>query len=164
LPYSLTTHLDYSLWANRRLAETLAPVSEALFGQVIVSSFPSLKKTVLHIWDAEQIWLNRLKGVSLAAFPSESFRGDKEAVIGGMLKTSAELSEFVAGQPKEFLRSTIRYTNLKGEPFENVAEDLLYHVVNHGSYHRGQATTMLRQLGVRNILSMDIIFYLRDRK
>jgi uncharacterized damage-inducible protein DinB len=164
MPYSIITHLNYSLWANRRLAETLAPVSEDLFEKEIVSSFPSLKKTVLHLWDAEQIWLNRLKGLSPGAFPSASFKGNKEAVLEGMLKTSAELLDFISGQPKEFPGSTIRYTNLKGEPFENVAEDLLYHVVNHGSYHRGQATTLLRQLGVNGILSMDIIVYLRTLK
>jgi uncharacterized damage-inducible protein DinB len=41
---------------------------------------------------------------------------------------------------------------------------MLTHVVNHGSYHRGQLTTMFRQLGVEPARSMDLIRYYRERQ
>jgi uncharacterized damage-inducible protein DinB len=38
---------------------------------------------------------------------------------------------------------------------------MVQHVVNHASYHRGQITTMLRQLGAPPAKPMDMIAYYR---
>ena len=73
------------------------------------------------------------------------------------VNSSRQLLSFVELRGEAFIQSKISYKNLKGESFEN-------NLVNHGTYHRGQVTTMLRELGVTHLASTDIIFYLRTLK
>lgn len=80
------------------------------------------------------------------------------------VNSSRQLLSFVELRGEAFIQSKISYKNLKGESFENEVEPLSYHLVNHGTYHRGQVTTMLRELGVTHLASTDIIFYLRTLK
>ena len=55
------------------------------------------------------------------------------------------------------------YKLLNGQPGKSSFWQMLQHVVNHGSYHRGQVTTMLRQLGAAPAKSTDLITFYRER-
>ena len=70
------------------------------------------------------------------------------------LEVEHEQAEFVAGLSEESLRTVIEYVNTKGESFAYPLWQMLQHVVNHASYHRGQVTTLLRQLGAAPPKSM----------
>lgn len=164
MSYSIQQHLTYSIWAAERLKETLDTVDESILFAEVKSSFPSIAKTLLHAWDAEVIWLKRLQGVSLDSWPSQNFKGGKKELLEGIVQSARDLSAFVESKGVDYVSTTVQYKNLKGDSFENQVEDLLFHVVNHGTYHRGQVTTLLHQLGVTKIQSMDIIFYLRTLK
>jgi uncharacterized damage-inducible protein DinB len=164
MAYTLHQHLSYSVWATTRLAETLQPVDEKILHTEVKSSFSSIAKTLLHMWDAETIWLKRMQGVSPTSWPSQNFSGTNEDIFQGVINSSKQLLNFIESKEADFPQSKISYRNLKGELFEDIVEDLLFHVVNHGSYHRGQVTTLLHELGVNKIQSMDIIFYLRSLK
>jgi uncharacterized damage-inducible protein DinB len=63
-----------------------------------------------------------------------------EEVEKGMLSYVHSLNE-------EQLQTTFTFLNFKGEPVSNVLWQALQHLVNHGTYHRGQITSMIRQLG-----------------
>ncbi len=164
MPYTLHQHLSCSVWATARLAETLLPVDEKILRAAVRSSFSSIAKTLLHLWDAEVIWLKRMQGISPISWPSQNFSGTRDDLINGVTSSSKELLLFIVSKGVDFLRSKISYKNLKGDSFEGVVEDLLLHIVNHGSCHRGQVTTLLHELGVTRIQRMDIIFYLRSLK
>ena len=56
---------EYNLWANQRLAAVIETLSDGQLHAEIVSSFPSIMKTVLHIWDSQLIWIGRVEGLSL---------------------------------------------------------------------------------------------------
>jgi uncharacterized damage-inducible protein DinB len=163
MSYTIQQHLAYSMWATERLKETLDAVDESILFAEVKSSFPSIAKTLLHGWDAEVIWLKRLQGVSLDSWPSQNFKGGKKELLEGIVLSAKNLADFVESKGVDYLASSVTYKNLKGDSFENRVEDMLFHVVNHGTYHRGQVTTLLHQLGVTKIQSMDIIFYLRSR-
>ncbi|MCE2996603.1 MAG: DinB family protein [Cyclobacteriaceae bacterium] len=162
MSYTIQQHLTYSVWATERLKETLEAVDEAILFAETKSSFPSIAKTLLHAWDAEVIWLKRLQGISLDSWPSQNFKGGKKELLEGIVQSAKNLAEFVESKGVGYLSTSVTYKNLKGDSFENQVEDMLFHVVNHGTYHRGQVTTLLHQLGVTKIQSMDIIFYLRE--
>ncbi len=164
MSYTIGQHLAYSVWATERLKETLDAVDETLLFAEVKSSFSSIAKTLLHAWDAEVIWLKRLQGVSLDSWPSQNFKGGKKELLEGIVQSARDLSAFVESKGVDYVSTTVQYKNLKGDSFENQVEDMLFHVVNHGTYHRGQVTTLLHQLGVTKIQSMDIIFYLRTLK
>lgn len=162
MAYSLKRHLAYNEWANTKIADVLREVDDTIFFQDNKSSFPSIAKTVLHIWDAQHIWVKRMQGSSVSKWPSASFKGSKDDSLNGLIESSSELSSFLNSKPKTFLSTSYPYKNMKGEPFENTYEDTLFHVVNHGTYHRGQIITMLREAGFKQLPSTDLIHYLRS--
>jgi len=162
MAYSLKKHLAYNEWANTKIADVLREVEDQIFFQDNKSSFPSIAKTVLHIWDAQHIWVSRMQGSSLSKWPSASFKGSKDDSLNGLIESSSELSAFIRAKPKSFLSTLYAYKNMKGEPFENTYEDTLFHVVNHTTYHRGQIVTMLRDAGLKILPTTDLIHYLRS--
>jgi uncharacterized damage-inducible protein DinB len=116
------------------------------------------------MWDAEVVWLKRFQGESLTDWPSKDFKGTTDDLLNGVVNSSKDIQAIVASGGEAFVKGKVRYKNLKGNEFEDDVEYLLYHVVNHGTYHRGQITTMLRELNVTDLVSTDIIFYWRSLK
>jgi uncharacterized damage-inducible protein DinB len=162
--YSIQKHLQYNAWADGKIAEILSNVDEKLLDKEVVSSFPSVRKTVFHIWDAEQLWLGRLKGETLKGWPSANFKGDTKALMEGYRSTSRELADLAGTKQPDYFAGVITYKNTKGIEFSNSIADILFHVVNHGSFHRGQLITMLRQLGVEKFPAQDLIAYVREQQ
>jgi uncharacterized damage-inducible protein DinB len=74
------------------------------------------------------------------------------------------MREQLARLGPEAVERTIEYQDLRGNDRSDVLWQMLQHVVNHGTYHRGQITTMLRQLDVAPPKSMDLIAFYRERK
>jgi uncharacterized damage-inducible protein DinB len=162
MSYSVIQHLRYNAWANSRIADLLSPLDDELFYEEAQSSFPSIAKTLLHIWDAETVWMLRMKGTSLGAMPSLKFTGTRQELMDGFTKSSSDLVTFIESRGEAYLSEKYSYKNLKGDPFTDMVEDTLFHVVNHGTYHRGQITTMLRCKTITTLVSTDLIHYLRS--
>lgn len=55
----------------------------------------------------------------------------------------------------------IKYTNSKGSAFENTIRDMLFHIINHSTYHRGQIATYCKLDNITPLVT-DYIFYKRD--
>jgi len=161
--YAIHKHLTFNVWANSQLADVLRSVDDAIYFAENKSSFSSIANTVLHTWGAQFIWLKRMQGESLGAFPHIGVK-DKTVALDGLVKSSEEIQQFVASKDEAFLTSTYAYKNLKGDPFEDSYEETLFHVVNHSTYHRGQVITMLRLAGVEQVVGTDLIHYLRSLK
>ena len=168
MPYTMISHLTYSVWATAKLSEILENVDESILKINTPSSFPTIEKTILHIWDAELIWFKRLQGESLLDWPSKDFVGDRETLIAGWIDNCIALKEYVESQGEGYLSTVIDYKNTSGKAYSNTVEEMLYHVVNHGTFHRGQIITMLRANGITQLgtdelaSSTDLITYLRD--
>ena len=163
MAYSLPKHLQFNAWANTQVADLLRTVDDEIYFRENKSSFSSIATTVLHMWGAQYVWLKRMEGVSLSAFPYMDVK-DKNVSLEGLVKSSEDFQTLVASKGEEFLTTVYAYKNLKGDPFEDTVEDTLFHVVNHSSYHRGQIITMLREAGVVKVVSTDLIHYLRTLK
>ncbi len=69
-----------------------------------------------------------------------------------------EMTKFVLGTKELFQK--IGYTNSKGDTFQNTVQDILFHIINHSTYHRGQLMSELKLQGFTPI-STDFIFYKR---
>jgi uncharacterized damage-inducible protein DinB len=70
---------------------------------------------------------------------------------------------FLAGLDEPGITRVIEYKMLSGQPGATPFWQMLHHMVNHASYHRGQVTTMLRQLGAAPAKSMDMIGFFREQ-
>lgn len=163
MAHNIHRHLQYNAWANGKLAEFLSAVDEKHFYTALKSSFPTLAGTVLHIWDAEVIWMQRLMGQHSDTWPGKSFQGSVGDMLQGWEAGSNELQRFIAGKDNEWLNGVIEYRNMAGKPFSNTAADILFHVVNHSTFHRGQLVTMMRELGYTRFESTDLITWMRQQ-
>jgi len=128
--------LDYGSWANRTALQSI---------QLAPAATPRASAILAHVIGAERLWLDRLLGVppSMAVWPDLSWDQCSES-----LQAMQETWEaYLGGLSEADLDRRISYTNTKGERWENSIRDVLLHVSLHGSYHRGQIATLLRQSG-----------------
>ncbi len=154
----------YNLWANKCLTDAMANLNDEQAEQVIISSFPSLHKTVLHTWSAENVWLQRLELVLYPVWPAAEFKGSFVEACGNWMQSSALLAGYAENLPEDRMQEYIHYHDLRNNPHATQIADMLQHVFNHSTYHRGQLVTMLRQLGVTEIPGTDYIGYVRMNK
>ncbi len=137
----------YDEWANALFLAAAGALTDERFSAPVVSSFPSFRDTLAHIVGAEWIWLRRWLGESPTAPPGGSDPPTLAAVRERLGEVERERRLYLAGLSAADLDRTIAYRRLNGEAFSSRLSDLFVHVVNHSTYHRGQLTTILRQLG-----------------
>jgi uncharacterized damage-inducible protein DinB len=112
---------------------------------------------------AQWAWHQRWQGNSpTALFPAEKLP-DVASVRGAWSELEANVRAFLAGLGEAGITRVFEYRLLNGSEGSSPFWQMLQHVVNHASYHRGQVTTMLRQLGAQPPKSMDLIAYHRTR-
>ena len=158
----LQRYLAFNFWANELLLSVISKeLKDDLLDKEIVSSFPSLRKTIYHLWDAEFIWLKRLKGESLNDWPSKNFNGTFSEAKEKILLNDKLFIDFVERLNDEKLSESFSYKNIEVKSFSNPRWESVHHCMNHSTYHRGQIVTMLRQLGITNIPSTDFISFCR---
>jgi uncharacterized damage-inducible protein DinB len=148
----------YNRWANSRVLDTALTLTREEFVRTIPSSYPSLRDTLVHVLWAEWIWLQRWRGLS----PKTVFAPGDYPEVGALrsrwMELQAEQADFLRTLDEEALSRDVRYVNLRGETWEYALWKQMLHVVNHSTYHRGQAVTMLRQLG-RTPPSTDLLVF-----
>ena len=118
--------------------------------------------TLAHILGAEWIWVERWQGRSpralldAATFPTgQSLESRWEAVEHDQM-------QFIEALTPQRLGEELAYINQQGQRYSYPLWQQLVHVVNHSSYHRGQVTTLLRQLGAEAV-STDFLVYFDER-
>jgi uncharacterized damage-inducible protein DinB len=157
----LKTMVDYHYWARDRLLEALAPLTTEQYNRDLGSSFKSIRDTVTHTYAAEWAWHERWQGRSpTALIPTDRF-ADLAALRTAWSESERNIRKFVDGLDDGGINRIINYKLLNGSDGASAIWQMLQHVVNHASYHRGQVTTMLRQLGAQPGKSMDMIAYYR---
>jgi uncharacterized damage-inducible protein DinB len=159
----LSLMLDYHYWARDRVLAAVARLSPAQYTQDLVSSFRSVRDTVVHTYAAEWIWYCRWQGESpTALIPGDRFP-DVESIRHAWLELEQNVRAHLASRDEAGLSAVTEYRLLNGTPGATPFWQMLQHVVNHGSYHRGQVTTLLRQLGATPPESLDLITFYRSR-
>jgi uncharacterized damage-inducible protein DinB len=151
--------LEYHRWATNLTVKTVNALMPEQFTRDLGSSFPSVRDTLVHVFTADRAWLGRLEGQS----PSRANAGDYanlDSLLGVWepVLTRWPIVVEALGDPGRL----IDYKSFAGDPFTNPLGQIVRHVVNHGTYHRGQVTTMLRQLGAQAV-SSDLIGFYRER-
>jgi uncharacterized damage-inducible protein DinB len=160
----LQTLTNYHYWARDRLLEAVEPLSADQYNKDLGSSFKSIRETVVHIYAAEWAWLSRWQGTPPTALLSSEPYPDVASVRAAWVANETGVRAFTDGLGEAGIANVIEYKLLNGTAGASPFWQMLQHVVNHASYHRGQVTTMLRQLGVQPAKSMDMIAFYRTRK
>ncbi|HET8859947.1 DinB family protein [Marivirga sp.] len=151
---------DYNIWANNLIIDALSNVDEELLNQKIEASFPSIIKTVSHLWMAELGWLSRLEGKGWKVSEITNFSGTAHELFKSWQKTSNAFKSFVESADLEEKLHFEHKEESYSIPFREIAQT----VFNHGSYHRGQIIMMMRQLGIADIPKTDYIEWVRQKE
>jgi uncharacterized damage-inducible protein DinB len=154
--------LAYTMWADRRHLDALAAIPEDHLLVPTGSSFGSLLATMAHVLGSEQVWMGRFVGAPLEDYPSEADWPDLAAVQAGFDELWPGMEFFLAGLDEEQLASELAWTSRGGNSYRRPLWEALVHMSHHSAYHRGQLTTMLRQLGHAAPAS-DLIGYFASR-
>lgn len=159
----LENHTAYNLWANTRVTGLLRENS-SLLDKEVKSSFPSLRKTLYHIWGAEELWWKRLHGESLSKVPAMDFDGSFDEAVNHFLSVSKNFAMLAVERDEKFFQLPNTYKDTRGNTWTNLHWQMIFHCTNHSTFHRGQIITMLRELGVTAIPATDMIVFYREKK
>lgn len=157
----LKDYAAFNLWANTEFVNWLIANPLEIMEREMPSSFSTIRDTLLHLWSAEEIWLERLQLVSPTTFLFQRFSGTVEDVFEGLLKQSAEFSAYVHGLPDADFQQICDFKLLNGTEDSRPRLQMIQHCLNHSTYHRGQIVTMARNFGLTNPPSTDYMKYIR---
>lgn len=132
--------------------------------QKLIQLFEDIERTIPeksiqllnHLINAQEIWNNRiLNQKSTVEVWEKRFLIDLEEINKSNYNQSLQIIETID------LSQKISYKNSKGSEFSNSVQEILFHVINHSTYHRAQIASDLKANGIEAI-NTDYIFYKRD--
>ncbi len=151
---------EYNYWAHHRLFDIVETVPHDQYMKDLGSSHGGLHGTLVHTMGAEEIWLKRWKGESPSSFYSAQDFPTFEALSNRWEMVEMEMMGFCHMLKTDAdINKTISYKDLKGNAYAQQLWQLMQHLVNHSTYHRGQIVTMLRQVGAKPVATDLVAFY-----
>jgi uncharacterized damage-inducible protein DinB len=153
---------QYNLWADLRTLDACAPLTNEQFTRNLGSSFGSVRDTLAHLYGAEWVWYERFQGRSPSSLPPGSTFSDLASVRAKLEEIDRYYIDYVSTLTTDDLQRILRYRSFAGDEFSNPLWQSLHQLTNHGSYHRGQVVTLLRQLGAKAV-STDLIGFYREQ-
>ncbi|GIN95712.1 hypothetical protein J6TS1_15820 [Siminovitchia terrae] len=155
---------DYHVWANKQVIQHLKQMPENILNDMVQSVFPSIHDVLVHLYTVDIVWLGTMKGNNFQDTIAEVERRKSE-ITGASIdefevfyeELSKEFYHFLSEQ-HDFEQIIVAEHPQYGQCEFKLA-DLIQHVVNHGTYHRGNVTVMLHQQGTRGVPT-DYVFFL----
>lgn len=145
--------IAYHKWATLKVVGHIQTLPKEIHKQEIISVFPSLFDTLLHMIEVDELWLSRIKNREISIIENNTIEQLFENYVA-LLKEYEQLGHDVFDQ-------LVTYKSSEGIAHENTCYEIIQHVVSHGTYHRGNISAMLRQLGNKTV-STDYIYFLRE--
>ncbi len=157
------TLAEYNAWANQRLYDAVSAVSDTQYREDRGAFFGSLHRTLNHLLVGDRIWLHRLTGTgTLPAQLNEVLYEDFGTLRAARRAEDTRLIAVVDHFEDADWGRMLHYRNTSGAPQETVIHEVLAHLFNHQTHHRGQVHAILTGLGQKSA-ELDLILYLRSR-
>ena len=158
LPQLSRSLLAYTMWADTQHLDALAAIPVEHLTVATGTSFGSLLGTIAHILGSEQVWLSRFVGAPIER-PAETSWSDLAQVRAGFEELWPGMEFFLASLSEEQLTTDLAWISRGGNSYRRPLWEALVHMSHHSGYHRGQLTTMQRQLGHGPVPATDLIKY-----
>lgn len=142
------SHLQFHRWANRRIVEAARALSQEALHREFGTAFKSVFGTLVHIYQADSAWFGRIHGnpdSQTTTYPPKSDLAGLATDWFVLLDGAADWSTKLSGAE---WNQVICYKDSRGNSHQTALLPIILHVVNHGSYHRGQVSSLLRQSGI----------------
>jgi uncharacterized damage-inducible protein DinB len=157
---TLRLHLDYSAWASNRLLEAASKLNAEELGRDFKTSDKNVPSTLAHAFAADRVWLGRIQGN-----PPAVFIDDKDKQLEFLKNEWPALQQrwkaWAAPLTDQDVVAKISYRDLKGNAYQQPLWQILLHVVNHATHHRGQVSGFLRAMG-HTPPQLDLIAFYRS--
>lgn len=158
----------HSVWSNRRVVAHLQTLPRKALAQELTSVFPSVLDVLRHMYRADELWLDVMNGLPSVQARERAGHAE-ETVRSADLEQLGACFEDVAGRYRAFLRrerwgeAPVVWSHPRAGRLETSAAELLRHVCHHGTYHRGNITAMLRQMGHPGVPTDYVLFLLEQQ-
>lgn len=152
----------YHHWADDQLFDAVAELSLDDLDRPWGGSFHTGRGLLEHVLGAERLWSDRLNGAARVARPEYPRTHDGGDLRAEWHRIRDDQSRYVRTLTDAAMARTLTYQNLRGETKSYHIVDVMLHVVNHGTYHRGQMSHLLRDRG-RSAPSTDFLLFV-DRE
>ncbi|MGX5820265.1 DinB family protein [Chitinophaga lutea] len=154
----MRNYADYNRWANTTLINWLRTKPAETLDAEVASSFSSIKKTLAHMWQSQQYWLQVLHNTPPEQVERREFHGTLEEVFDTLVSHSEQMADFFRQAEEETVTAP---THIQNKWFECNFPNYEYavQVFNHSTYHRGQVVTMGRALGFTDAPMTDYNVY-----
>jgi len=162
-PAEMRDLLAFNAWANHRALSAVEVLTTEQFVKPLGSSFSSVRDTLAHVSGVEWVWLERMEGRSPSSIPEAKEYPDVATLRTHWAETEKHWLEYVSRLDQSELDEEVEYKTLSFGAARDPRWQMMQHVVNHSTYHRGQVVAMLRQLGAKGV-STDLIAFYRERK
>jgi uncharacterized damage-inducible protein DinB len=160
----IVTLMEYHYWARDRVLDAAAALSAEQYTRDMGSSFRSVQATLMHLYSAEWAWHQRWLGTSPTAMLAPDLYQDLESLRTAWSALETNVRRFLGTLQESDVERVFEYRSFAGQPGRSTYGQTLLQLVNHGSYHRGQLTTMFRQMGASPAKSMDLIAFFREHQ
>jgi len=156
----IADYAAYNLWANKQLVDWLKTKPLESLEREIPSSFPSVKQTLVHIWDTQTWWLGTLQQLQPESNYGRVFPGPLEEVFDGLVKQSEDFAAYAQSLNEASLQERCPFSIPYVGDFVRSRFEMIQHTMNHSTYHRGQVVTIGRNVGLTDAPMTDYMFYL----
>jgi uncharacterized damage-inducible protein DinB len=153
---------DYNFWADHRTMDSCATLTTEQLLKPVGGSFGSVRNTLAHIMDVEWLYLERWQGRVPPSLPKAEDYPDLGAIRARWKDVEMNLTRYVSGLSDADLVRVVEFRNTKGILYRHPLWEMMQHLVNHSTYHRGQVATLLRMLG-SSAQATDLIAFYRER-
>ncbi|KIC62576.1 DinB family protein [Chryseobacterium taiwanense] len=156
---TLLTHtVQYNNWVVNKYLDWLSAKSDEQLNQEVISSFPTILKTLHHIWQSQEYWWSQISETHDFDFEGTSATIDRKGIFNGIRDNSQKLMEYVESLSEEDLAKNVKIDS-QWFQCDFSKYEYIQHIVLHGTYHRGQIVTMGRNVGITDAPMTDYNFW-----
>jgi uncharacterized damage-inducible protein DinB len=153
--------ISYTTWATTRLLNAVADLSAEELGRNFGTADKSVLGTLVHIYRAERIWLARIQQGSPATPWAQPEDEQMSTLATEWPSLHARWKSWANDLSDPEVDRLVEYSDLRGNPSAEPVWQLVLHVVNHSTHHRGQVSGFLRALG-KSPPQLDLIRFVRE--
>ncbi len=164
----MKTHFEmmasYNAWANARLFRMAGALADELYRKEVGAYFGSLHGTLNHLLVADRIWMHRLTGAGdQPGKLNATLFDDLSSLHAARVEEDSRILGFVQGLAEPAFEEFVDYRMLNGASQRQRRREILAHLFNHQTHHRGQAHAILTMLGVAEPDPLDLLIMQREQ-